>query len=116
MTLRARLDRVRRGERDAGPVGPAGPVTVAMCLCVTLVVGMVSAVNLAIPDLSAGPLHPSAGAVVWVVDGYVVVFACLLVPAGALADRRGRRARCCAGWACSSSARRCARWRRTSGC
>ncbi|WP_411121404.1 MFS transporter [Streptomyces sp. x-19] len=70
---------------------PRGPLTVAMCLCVTLVVGMVSAVNLAIPDLSAGPLHPSAGAVVWVVDGYVVVFACLLVPAGALADRRGRK-------------------------
>ncbi|WP_274914423.1 MFS transporter [Streptomyces sp. WZ-12] len=70
---------------------PRRAVTVAMCLCVTLVVGMVSAVNLAIPDLSAGPLHPSAEAVVWVVDGYVVVFACLLVPAGALADRRGRK-------------------------
>ena len=65
--------------------------TLAMCLCVTLVVGMVSAVNLAIPDLSAGELHPSAEAVVWVVDGYVVLFACLLVPAGALADRRGRK-------------------------
>jgi MFS family permease len=56
-----------------------------------LVVGMVSAVNLAIPDLSGGSLHASAEAVVWVVDGYVVVFACLLVPAGALADRRGRK-------------------------
>jgi EmrB/QacA subfamily drug resistance transporter len=62
-----------------------------LCLCVTLVVGMVSAVNLAIPDLSASALHPSATAVLWVVDGYVVVFACLLVPAGALADRRGRK-------------------------
>ncbi|MCK7626859.1 MFS transporter [Streptomyces sp. RS10V-4] len=73
------------------PGRPRALVTCAMCLCVTLVVGMVSAVNLAIPDLSAGPLHPSAGAVVWVVDGYVVVFACLLVPAGAVADRRGRK-------------------------
>ncbi|MWA09150.1 MFS transporter [Streptomyces sp. BA2] len=62
-----------------------------MCLCVTLVIGMVSAVNLAIPDLSADALRPSAQAVVWVVDGYVVIFACLLVPAGALADRRGRK-------------------------
>ncbi|WP_409062961.1 MFS transporter [Streptomyces sp. SYP-A7185] len=62
-----------------------------MCLCVTLVIGMVSAVNLAIPDLSADPLRPSAEGVVWVVDGYVVMFACLLVPAGALADRRGRK-------------------------
>ncbi len=66
-------------------------LTFAMCLCVTLVVGMVSALNLAIPDLSAGALRPSAQAVLWVVDGYVVVFACLLIPAGALADRLGRK-------------------------
>ncbi|MGW8377611.1 MFS transporter [Streptomyces sp. ODS28] len=66
-------------------------LTFAMCLCVTLVVGMVSAVNLSIPGLSADPMHPSAQAVLWVVDGYVVVFACLLIPAGALADGRGRK-------------------------
>ncbi|WP_406071976.1 MFS transporter [Streptomyces sp. NBC_01020] len=64
---------------------------VVMCLCVTLVVGMVSAVNLAIPSLSAGSLHPSAASVLWVVDGYVAVFACLVVPAGAVADRMGRK-------------------------
>ncbi|WP_407551119.1 MFS transporter [Streptomyces sp. Pv4-95] len=75
--------------RSGVPRRPAR--TFALCLCVTLVVGMVSAVNLAIPDLSGGSLHASAEAVVWVVDGYVVVFACLLVPAGALADRRGRK-------------------------
>ncbi|THC55492.1 MFS transporter [Streptomyces sp. A1499] len=73
------------------PHRPPALTTLAMCLCVTLVIGMVSAVNLAIPDLSADALRPSAQAVVWVVDGYVVVFACLLVPAGALADRRGRK-------------------------
>lgn len=73
------------------PHRPPALTTLAMCLCVTLVIGMVSAVNLAIPDLSADPLRPSAQAVVWVVDGYVVIFACLLVPAGALADRRGRK-------------------------
>ncbi|MFG2138955.1 MFS transporter [Streptomyces sp. NPDC048650] len=85
---RARVDAAARtGARGR----PGALMTVAMCLCVTLVVGMVSAVNLAIPGLSAGSLHPSAEAVVWVVDGYVVVFACLLVPAGALADRRGRK-------------------------
>ncbi|MFH8487741.1 MFS transporter [Streptomyces longisporoflavus] len=73
------------------PHRPPTLTTLAMCLCVTLVIGMVSAVNLAIPDLSADELRPSAEAVVWVVDGYVVIFACLLVPAGALADRRGRK-------------------------
>ncbi|MEU6477371.1 MFS transporter [Streptomyces sp. NPDC047017] len=72
--------------------GAPGPLTVAvMCWCVTLVIGMVSAVNLAIPSLSRSALRPSAESVLWVVDGYVVVFACLLVPGGALADRLGRR-------------------------
>ncbi|MFJ6700256.1 MFS transporter [Streptomyces sp. NPDC091272] len=75
----------------SAPAGPRPLTTVAMCWCVTLVVGMVSAVNLAVPAVSAGELHPSASDVVWFVDGYVVLFACLLVPAGALADRRGRK-------------------------
>ena len=68
-----------------------GPLVAAMCLCVALVVGMVSAINLGIPALSGSDLRPSADEVLWVVDGYVVVFACLLVPAGALADRCGRK-------------------------
>ncbi|MEU9498805.1 hypothetical protein [Streptomyces sp. NPDC048196] len=75
----------------AAAPGRRGALTAAMCLCVSLVVGMVSAVNLALPDLSASALHPSAQAVVRVVDGHVVVFAGLLVPAGALADRWGRK-------------------------
>jgi len=69
----------------------SGALIAAMGLCVALVVGMVSALNLGIPLLSASDLHPSAEAVVWVVDGYVAVFACLLIPAGALADRLGRK-------------------------
>lgn len=80
-----------RGTRLLTPARGARLLTPAMCLCVTLVVGMVSAVNLAIPALSASALRPSAAQVVWVVDGYVVVFACLLIPAGALADRAGRK-------------------------
>ncbi|MEW2393433.1 MFS transporter [Streptomyces venezuelae] len=71
--------------------GPGLPTVAVMCLCVTLVVGMVSAVNLAIPALSRSTLHPSAESVMWVVDGYVVFFACLLIPGGALADRLGRK-------------------------
>ncbi|MCU1663105.1 MAG: transporter [Pseudonocardia sp.] len=69
----------------------AWPLSAAMCACVALVVGMVSAINLAIPSLAAGDLHPTATELLWIVDGYVVVFACLLVPAGAVADRFGRK-------------------------
>ena len=68
-----------------------GLLAAALGLCVALVVGLVSAINLAIPALAADALRPTATELLWVVDGYVVVFACLLVPAGALADRLGRK-------------------------
>ena len=56
-----------------------------------LVIGMVAAVNLAIPTLQASALHPSVSATAWIVDSYTLVFACLLIPAGALGDRFGRK-------------------------
>jgi MFS family permease len=67
------------------------PLSVAMCMCVALIVGMVSAINLAVPSLAASDLHPSATELLWVVDGYLLAFACLLVPAGAVADRCGMK-------------------------
>ncbi|MBV9795953.1 MAG: MFS transporter [Actinobacteria bacterium] len=62
-----------------------------MAPAVILVIGMVAAVNLAIPQLQASSLHPSVSATAWVVDSYTLVFACLLIPAGALGDRFGRK-------------------------
>ncbi|MRH90559.1 MFS transporter [Nocardia sp. SYP-A9097] len=62
-----------------------------MCACVVLVVGMVAAINLAVPMLAAGALHPSASALVWIVDTYVIFFACLVIPGGAAGDRFGRK-------------------------
>src|ERR1700722_638714 len=58
---------------------------------VVLSIGMVAAVNLAIPALQASSLHPSVSATAWIVDSYTLVFACLLIPAGALGDRFGRK-------------------------
>lgn len=63
----------------------------AMCACVVLVVGMVAAVNLAVPLLAGSALHPSASALVWIVDTYVICFACLVIPGGAAGDRFGRK-------------------------
>ncbi len=62
-----------------------------ICACVVLVVGMVAAINLAVPMLAASALHPSASALVWIVDTYVIVFACLVIPGGAAGDRFGRK-------------------------
>lgn len=71
----------------------------AMCACVVLVVGMVAAINLAVPMLAASDLHPSASALIWIVDTYVVFFACLVIPGGAAGDRFGRKGVLLAGLA-----------------
>ncbi|MGP3973223.1 MFS transporter [Streptomyces sp. 8N114] len=65
--------------------------------CVMLAVALVAAVNLALPKLSAGSLHPTSAQLLWIVDSYVLVFAGLLIPAGALGDRRGPKGALLAG-------------------
>ncbi|MEU9119152.1 MFS transporter [Streptomyces sp. NPDC048506] len=75
----------------AGPRARRRSVTVAMCACVLVAQSLVAAMNLAIPKIAASGLHPSAAQLLWIVDTYVLVFAGLLVPAGALGDRFGRK-------------------------
>jgi len=48
-------------------------------------------VNIAFPDISASFAGADRGALSWVLDGYFVVIAALLVPAGGLADRFGHK-------------------------
>jgi EmrB/QacA subfamily drug resistance transporter len=48
-------------------------------------------VNIAFPDISASFAGSDRGALSWVLDGYFVVIAALLVPAGGLADRFGHK-------------------------
>jgi MFS family permease len=62
-----------------------------MPACATLMVSLVAAINLAIPKLSASSLHPTSSQLLWIVDTYVLVFGCLLIPAGAAGDRYGRK-------------------------
>lgn len=62
-----------------------------MCACVLVAQSMVAAINLLIPQLSSSSLHPSHTEVLWTVDAYVIVFASLLIPAGAFGDRYGRK-------------------------
>ena len=67
--------------------------TVLACVstCTVLVVGFVASINLAVPELTASTLHPTSAQLLWIVDAYVVLFACLVIPAGALGDRAGRK-------------------------
>src|SRR5829696_1025622 len=48
-------------------------------------------VNIAFPDIRADLGGGSVGDLSWVLNAYAIVFAALLVPAGRLADRTGRR-------------------------
>jgi MFS family permease len=66
-------------------------VLTAVCLCTILVVGFVAAINLAVPLLAGSGLHPDSSELLWIVDAYVIVFACLVIPGGAIGDRFGRK-------------------------
>ncbi len=63
----------------------------ALCACVLVAQGMVAAINLLVPQLTSSSLHLSSSGLLWTVDAYVLVFAGLLIPAGALGDRYGRK-------------------------
>jgi MFS transporter, DHA2 family, multidrug resistance protein len=61
-----------------------------MCLSLVLVVMSVSGLNTALPTMQR-ELGATASELQWIVDAYAVVFAGLLLSAGAIGDRFGRR-------------------------
>jgi EmrB/QacA subfamily drug resistance transporter len=66
-------------------------ILATMCLSLVLIVATVSSVNVAIPALAESNLRPTDTQILWIVDAYALVFAALLLPAGALGDRFGRK-------------------------
>ena len=61
-----------------------------MCLSLVLVVMSVSGLNTALPTIQRD-LDASASELQWIVDAYAIVFAGLLLTAGSIGDRFGRR-------------------------
>jgi MFS transporter, DHA2 family, multidrug resistance protein len=61
-----------------------------MCLSLVMVVMSVAGLNVALPSMQRD-LEASASALQWIIDSYALVFAALLLPAGALGDRFGRK-------------------------
>jgi EmrB/QacA subfamily drug resistance transporter len=63
---------------------------VVACMGVSLVIASMVALNTALGDIAVAT-SATQSQLTWVVDGYTVVLACLLLPAGAIGDRYGRR-------------------------
>jgi len=61
-----------------------------MCLSLVMIVMAVSGLNVAIPEMQNG-MDASATDLSWIVDSYAIVFAGLLLSAGAIGDRFGRK-------------------------
>ncbi|MFD9306884.1 MFS transporter [Streptomyces sp. NPDC060048] len=102
--LRHALKREPTANPAPGPTpGPAPALSrtalLVLCACVLVAQAMVAAVNLLIPQLAASTLKPTPEQLLWTVDAYVIVFAALLIPAGALGDRYGRKGALLAGLA-----------------
>jgi len=61
-----------------------------MCLALMMVVAAVASLNVALPGI-ARDTGASQTQLQWIVDAYAIVFAALLLPAGAIGDRFGRK-------------------------
>ncbi|MBZ4322310.1 MFS transporter [Streptomyces huiliensis] len=79
------------------PVTPASPAPsasptalIASLLGFAVITIDVSAVNIALPAIGSS-LHAGMSGLQWVVDAYTLMFAALMMSAGALADRSGAR-------------------------
>lgn len=65
-------------------------VIAAMCTAVVVIIASVSSLNVALPSIGS-TLSASQSEVQWIIDIYALVLAALLLPAGALGDKFGRR-------------------------
>ena len=65
-------------------------VTAVVCLALGAVTAAMASLNVALPDL-ARSTQATQTQLEWITDAYSLVFAALLLPAGALGDRYGRR-------------------------
>jgi MFS family permease len=80
------------------PEGHPQRKRILLVLCLSLLVVVIdnTALNTALPTL-ARLLHAGTSSLQWITDAYTLCFAALLIPAGALGDRYGRRRSLMAG-------------------
>jgi EmrB/QacA subfamily drug resistance transporter len=81
-----------RGAESLAGQSPAkrGWTLFVACAGVSLVIASMVALNTALPDIAVTTTATQTQ-LTWVVDSYTLLLACLLLPAGAIGDRYGRR-------------------------
>jgi EmrB/QacA subfamily drug resistance transporter len=86
------MDLINTGEALSGRQGHPRRRAILAVMCLSLLVVVIdnTILNTALPTL-ARVLHASTTDLQWITDGYTLTFAALLVMAGALGDRFGRR-------------------------
>jgi EmrB/QacA subfamily drug resistance transporter len=82
--------KLKTGHRGRGGSPGHNLVTAVVCLALAAVVAAMASLNVALPDI-ARDTHASQTDLVWVIDAYSLAFAALLLPAGGIGDRYGRR-------------------------
>src|ERR687888_2097708 len=90
MNLEERLMTTTRPKQQWTPSSTHRGVLAVTCVALATVVSAVASLNVAIPSI-ARDTHATQTQLSWMVDAYSLVFAALLLPAGALGDRHGRR-------------------------
>jgi EmrB/QacA subfamily drug resistance transporter len=81
---------MRAGSPTSRPQQNHNAVTAVVCVALATVVSAMASLNVALPDI-ARSTHASQTQLQWVIDAYSLIFAALLLPAGAIGDRYGRR-------------------------
>lgn len=84
------LMRPDRGSAASGGTSRRIWTLIVACIAVVLVISSMIALNTALGDIAIST-SATQTQLTWVVDGYTLALACLLLPAGAIGDRYGRR-------------------------
>jgi EmrB/QacA subfamily drug resistance transporter len=87
-----------RADQPTGVASRKGLVLAALCAAALIINIDVTIVNVALPSL-VRELGASTSSLQWVIDAYTLVFACLILAAGNLSDRVGRKGVLLAGLA-----------------
>src|SRR3546814_17585685 len=90
-----RLAMNERGSDSAGVARWSGAqwwLLIVSCMAVALVVAPMAALYSALPQIAVATGATQAQ-LIWIVDGYTLVLAYFVVPAGAIGDRSGPRPR-----------------------